>query len=310
MVRAHKPTWIKRGQRATLAELSTSAASLMMDYERLASTIYIWEGLKEIGLTKRYLESVLFWNVAVGITEGNYVMGANIVVPDVTGEPYEWIPVATNITKLPTNIIRKYRTEQYPCMKVNNITTADSIADECVLEASAYVSAGQNTIAMRTPIVVSGVDGSAEINYIKDGLTEGASYIPYLGKVKDGGGFGIEVLDMKTANYLDPLTGFAEFVHSKILAKIGIDALGSQKASGITSEEAVLILAQIRGIREDGLEIREALCDMINEHIQGANVSVRVRDIYMAVNNDEQTAGDTMGNDTRNDNSSTQKSEV
>lgn len=298
VIRAYQPQWTKTSQKATMANLDETAQALLMDYERLAGTVYEYEGLEELDepLDRQYIESLMFWNTAIGITEGDYIMGGKPSVLRVSGQPAQWTPVATNITTLPKRIIKKYNAEKFPCMKIANMSIADSISDECILQASAYVSSGQNTIAMRTPVVVYGLEGSTEINYIKDGLTQGVSYVPYFAKgTAVSPAFGVEALDLKAQNWLDPLTGFAEFMHTKILGKLGIDALGSQKASGITSEEATLILAQIRGIREDGLEVREKLCKMINDHIDNANISVKIRDIYMEQFHDDATREDALG---------------
>ena len=75
--------------------------------------------------------------------------------------------------------------------------------------------------------------------------------------------------------------------------------MGTQKASGITQEEAVLILAQIKGIRKKGLKIRKRVCDMFNE-VYSTNITVKENDIYLETNmgmgNNENTHMDAMAN--------------
>jgi hypothetical protein len=155
---------------------------------------------------------------------------------------------------------------------------------------------------MRMPVMFSGVNSKAEIRFMQNRLEQGGN-VPYVDGGKDSP-MGMEVLDLKVNNYLDPLTGYNEFIHTKILAKLGIDALGAQKASGVTQEEATMILAQIRGVRELNLQLRKDFCKMVNEHIENVNIGVEIRDIYMNEQydrNDNETAdGDDIGDNNIN----------
>ncbi len=279
----YKPLWVgKQGQKElvdSINQLFPVAESILYEYEVLAGTPYTYENLEDIGITKRHLESIIYWNTHIGVGEsskGNkYVMGAKPVMEDMYGEPYEWTPLTTNVSKLPDNIIKKYKTEEHQCIKLSEYSTAQIITDKCIWQASAYLSTNQNVISMRMPVVVTGVDSTVEMDFIDDAVVHGFE-LPYLGSK----GVGVEALDLKPQNFLDPLTGYIDFLHNKTLAKLGIDALGTQKASGITTEEAVLILAEIKGVRDNGLDIRNRICDMINDEY-GTEITVRENDIYL-----------------------------
>lgn len=295
-MQVYSPIWVKRGnsQKELLKSVSTlepMTENLLRDYEELAGTPYVWEGLDKIDMTDNHMESLLFWNTHIGIGETKlryYVMGAKAGKVTIYGEPSTWSPVGTNVTDLPLDLIREYNSEKNPCMKIGEQSVADRITDECIWQASTYISLNQNVVGMRAPVMITGTDGNAEIDYIEDNLIQGRS-IPALKKA----GIGAEVQDMKAQNFVDPLSGYAEFLHNKTLGKLGIDALGTQKASGITQEEAVLILAQIKGIRKKGLRIRERLCDMINGMF-GSEITVVENDIYLDMdmgNNYSETPG-------------------
>ena len=305
---AYKPLWVGRrgiyGQTALIRSiyeevttLEPMVVNLLEDYEELAGTPYVWEGLEEIDITEGHLESLFYWNTHIGIGEAEgeqYITGARPITEDLYGEPFEWTPVPTNVSVLPTNFIRKYDAEENPCIKVGKTSLAQRITDECVWQASTYISANQNVIGMRMPVVLTGTDNKTEMGFIEDSIVYGRS-IPYL----DMAGIQAEVHDLKAQNFLDPLSGYAEFIHNKTLGKLGIDALGTQKASGITQEEAILILAQIKGIRKKGLKVRERVCDMFNE-VYGSNITVKENDIYLETNvgmgDNKNTHMDTMAN--------------
>lgn len=301
---AYKPLWVGTyGQQELISsvnQLYPVAESILYEYEVLAGTPYLYEGLDDVGITKRHLESILYWNTHVGVGEskkGNkYIMGAKPVIQDMYGEPFSWSPIITNVAKMPENIIQTYKTEENACMKIAEYSTAQIITDKCIWQSSAYLSTNQNVVSMRMPVVVIGVDSTVEMDYIKDAVVNGYE-LPYMA----GKGITADTLDLKPQNFLDPLTGYIDFLHNKTLAKLGIDALGTQKASGITTEEATLILAEIKGIRANGLEMREKLCDMINEEYEDVSVTVSVNDdIYLNTNVDfceeQTTVLDTVNN--------------
>lgn len=279
---AYKPLWVgKFGQKElmdSVGQLFPVAEGLLYEYEVLSGTPYIYTGLEDIGITKRHLESLIYWNTHIGVGEsskGNkYVMGAKPIVVDMYGEPYSWMPITTNISKIPDNIIKEYETENNGCIKLAEFSPAQMITDKCIWQASAFISTNQNVHSMRLPFLIVGVDSTAEMDYINNAIVQGFE-LPCLSSK----GIGVETLDLKPQNFLDPLTGYIDFIHNKTLAKLGIDALGTQKASGITTEEAVLILAEIKGIRENGLDVRKRLCDMINEELE-SNITVMENDIY------------------------------
>ena len=299
---AYQPLWTKKGQYHTLTGLDDRVRGLLTDYEKLNATIYEWSGLEDLEIKPRFLESLFFWNVAIGILPNNILMGAVPVIFDAYGEPHEWTPVPTYLTTLPHSIMRKYQSKDNPCIRLGGDSVADSIKDECVDQASGYISANQNVLGMRMPVMFSGVNSKAEIRFMQNRLEQGGN-VPYVDGGKDSP-MGMEVLDLKVNNYLDPLTGYNEFIHTKILAKLGIDALGAQKASGVTQEEATMILAQIRGVRELNLQLRKDFCKMVNEHIENVNIGVEIRDIYMNEQydrNDNETAdGDDIGDNNIN----------
>ena len=285
---AYQPQWTKGNQKDTLAiyNLNRETFNLLRDYEQLAATMFEWEGLEDIQITQRYMESLFFWNNCIGIVKAEkdktidypLVLGAKATKLNVYAEIYTWTPNPTNHTTLEIGVVKEYYAKKHPCIKLTEQTVAEGIIDECQWQASAYISANQNVLAMRMPYVIKGADSAMETKFLFDNVVDGRGLIPV---VDSKNANIIEVLDINHTSFLSDLTGYMEFLHTKILGKLGIDALGTQKASGITTEEATLILAQIRGIREVNLERREKVCDMINEHIDGANVSVKIRDIYL-----------------------------
>lgn len=292
---AYQPLWTKKGQYNTLTDLNDRVKGLLLDYEKLNATIYEWSGLEELSIKPRFLESLFYWNVAIGILPGDILIGAVPVVFNAYAEPHSWTPVPTYLTTLPLHIMKEYKSKDNPCIRLGDMSVADSIRDECIDQGSSYISASQNVLGMRTPIIFSGVNSKAEIRYMTNRLEQGSN-MPYIDGGKESP-MGMEVLDLKVNNYLDPLTGYSEFIHTKILAKLGIDALGTQKVSGITEEEATMILAQIRGVRELNLQLRKEFCDMVNEHISYANIDVEIKDIYMDERPDRFADEVTPGND-------------
>lgn len=301
-----RPAWLQtKAQRKAQRELYTLEdyeTALGLEYEAAVSDMFRWSLPDELaGVPEWFPEHALFRTGTLGISpapDGGYaLLPGGQIRRTIYGTALTWIPEICGNSPTPLRGWRNLRTEEWPLLELDCIP-AEAALPYIKMEASAMVSAGQNTIAMRQPVAVRGQAGTVGLSYVRDTLGKGDSYLPL---ISDGDGIAreLEVVDLKASNWLDPLSGFIDWCDAAAAAALGLDAPSSQKASGMTTQEATAMNGRILSRRRAGLEQRRAWCDEVWDKT-GIGISVEISEDYMAHDHTMEDAagsgnGDTLG---------------
>jgi hypothetical protein len=141
---------------------------------------------------------------------------------------------------------------------------------------SSLISLQQNVIALRQPIALDGVVGNgAEALVLSSELETGEMYIPVI----DSDKLGIKVIDLGAMDHTQALIATFNAMDSEILSIMGIRNVGTEKASGITTEETLSISQELNVVSDYGLKKRLEWCKKINASL-GTNFNVELADAY------------------------------
>ena len=283
-----KPACINpRAVRKALAAIDEGTLTLINEYRQSLADMYIWEVPEELDVPPGYIEDCLFWTGTVGIMP---VGGSYALVPgvgekiDIYGQYKRWMPTPLNGgTEIPLN--RKLDRVKYPILQLPLIP-AEAISEYAKVQYSAIISAGQNVVAMRQPILIKGQVGKIGIKYAVDMISGGKTYVPVVTDGEGGINREIEVLDLKASNFLDPLTGIIDATDGWISGILGIDSNATQKASGVSIAEVSAMDSRITARREGGLRVRQEWCEKV-WNAMGVDISVALYgDYYNGDNGD------------------------
>lgn len=277
-----KPACINpRSVRKALTHIDEGTLSLINEYRQSVADMYLWEVPEELDVPDGYIEDCLFWTGTVGIAP---VGKSYVLVPgvgeqiDIYGQYKKWMPVPLNGgTEVLRN--RTLNRVKYPILQLP-LTPAEAISEYAKVQYSAIISAGQNVIAMRQPVLVKGQVGKIGIKYAVDMISGGKTYVPVVTDGESGINREIEVLDLKASNFLDPLTNIIDATDGWISGVLGIDSNATQKTSGVSVAEVSAMDSRITARREGGLRMRQRWCDKVWE-ATGVDIRVELYDDYL-----------------------------
>lgn len=277
---ADRPTFLTtKGER----KRSTAYFDPLERYRILAKSVYDWYGLPE-DVPEGYIEDCIF---GYGCVSAKDVSGLGICIfpaapklYSIYGEPSTWIP--TGLRNTPTSLDIMSESDN-PVLYFGQSTEA-RISMFAGIMKSALISLQQNVIALRQPIAIDGKVGrAAEACILSTELEEGEMYIPVI----DGERLGVKVIDLQARDFTQNLISTYNAMDSEILSIIGVKNVGTEKASGITTEETVSLHQELSLTSTFGLIKRREWCDKINAKL-GTSFSVEVSGAYQ----EDDTDGD------------------
>lgn len=246
-------------------------------YLTIAQGIYEWKGLPD-DVPRGFVEQVLF---NYGCLSAKDVDGLGVCIfaaaPNtwtIYNEPAKWLPTGLNMASSNSNIINTV--SDNPCLYLG-MSVADKIASFATIQAHSLISLRQNVIAMRQPIALDGNPGNSADAFVLQGEIEGGeNYIPVI----NSGKLGVKTVDLNPTDFTTSLINVYDAMDREILSYMGIKNSGTEKQSGITSEETLSITQELSLVSTLGLKLREDWCKKINS-ILGTNFSVKIADAYV-----------------------------
>ena len=226
---------------------------LLLHYAEIYATRFKWEGTPQ-DMPLGFIERAIFFTGGIAPLKafGEYqLIAAAPVLLGIYGQPVKWEPVPAGGAILPPNILKEHSQSKEPMMFC--LPMAEQIRDLCVLMADAYNCLKQTIFSMGQPVIVQGVTGG-EVNIYetKENLLGRKLTVPAL----DRTGIQASVLDLGGKDHTQNLISTINALDCEILARMGIKSAGTEKASGVTSEETVSITQELQLINQEDYELR------------------------------------------------------
>lgn len=260
-------------------------------YLTIAQSIYDWKNLPE-DVPIGYVEQALFWYGCLGAKDvpgiGLCLFGASPAGWTIYGEPSSWLP--TGLRAITSPVIQEK--SENPTLYLG-VSVADKIAAFADIQKQSLISLRQNTIGMRQPVALDGNPGNTADAYVlSNELENGEQYIPVI----DNGKVGVKTIDLGVTDFTSSLINVYDAMDREILSYLGVKNSGTEKLSGITSEETMSITQELSMVNSLGLKLRKNWCKKINL-ILGTNFDVEVSEAYLSQDIDEDGEPDSLENE-------------
>lgn len=226
---------------------------ILLHYAEVYASRFIWEGTPK-DMPRGFIEKALFWTGGVApvraFGEENLV-AAYPVMLGIYAQPISWEPVPAGGSIIPPQLMREYKQSKDPMLHC--VPMAEQIRELCVLMADAYNCLKQTLFSMGQPVAIQGMVGG-EVNVIesKDALLGRKLVVPTLDKT----GIQASVIDLGGKDHTQNLISTINALDCEILARFGIKSAGTEKASGVTSEETLSITQELQLINMADYELR------------------------------------------------------
>lgn len=232
---------------------------ILLHYSEVYSSRFIWEGTPK-DMPQGFIEKALFWTGGIApvraFGEEQLIAGYPVLL-GIYAQPISWEPVPAGGSIIPPNLMREYKQSRDPMMFC--LPMAEQIRDLCTLMADAYNCLKQTIFSMSQPVVVQGVVGG-EINvYETEKTLQGRRLtIPALDKTS----MMASTLDLGGKDHTQNLISTINALDCEILARMGIKSAGTEKASGVTSEETLSITQELQLVNKFDYDLRTRWCDL------------------------------------------------
>ena len=226
---------------------------ILLHYAEVYASRFIWKGTPK-DMPRGFIEKALFWTGGVApvraFGEENLV-AAYPVMLGIYAQPISWEPVPAGGSIIPPQLMREYKQSKDPMLHC--VPMAEQIRELCVLMADAYNCLKQTLFSMGQPVAIQGMVGG-EVNVIesKDALLGRKLIVPTLDKT----GIQASVIDLGGKDHTQNLISTINALDCEILARFGIKSAGTEKASGVTSEETLSITQELQLINMADYELR------------------------------------------------------
>lgn len=245
-------------------------------YVNIAKGIYEWSGMPK-DMPIGYIEEALFWYGCVGAKYSESLQEV-VVLPAVPGlrtvynEPLDWTPTGLQGYQVDPQLLER---SDLPALYLG-ASVYEQIQMYVEVLQRAYYALRQNVVALSQPIALGGRPGNnAEGLMLKADMDGGEMFIPVL----DVGQLKIEVIDLKAKDWTQQLIATANAMDNEILTVMGVNNTGTEKASGVTIEEATSLHQELVITSDIGLRKRKDWCTRINAAL-GTSFSVEISDAY------------------------------
>ena len=245
---------------------------VLLHYAEVYASRFIWEGTPK-DMPQGFIERALFWTGGIAPARAfgeEQLIAAYPVMLGIYAQPITWEPVPAGGSIIPPQLMREYKQSRDPMMFC--MPMADQIRDLCKLMADAYNCMKQTLFSMSQPIAVQGVVGG-EINVMEaeQTLLGRKLLVPTLDKTA----MQASVIDLGGKDHTQNLISTINALDCEILARMGIKSAGTEKASGVTSEETLSITQELQLINKFDYDLRVKWCELpqIRERFPDLKVS-------------------------------------
>ena len=252
---------LSKGQRRM--ESLITAEDILRHYEDVYSSRFRWLGGPE-GMPVDWPERMLFRFGLLGTAEAFGEMqlaGGSVGLRGIYGQPLNWFPKCEG-TAIPDGWLQAH---EGPTVYLHYIPQ-DEIEPLCELMADAWRCMKSNIKGMSQPIVVQGTVG-AELN-AKECAESIDGWRPVIFTL-DRASAEAKAIDLGGKDHTESLIKTINDIDCEILARFGIKSAGTEKASGVTTEETLSITQELRLRLERDLEIRRKFCEEIQDVLPG-----------------------------------------
>lgn len=230
------------------------ADDLLLHYAEVYASRFQWRGTPQ-DMPIGFAEKALFWTGGIGPVKAfgdwQLIAGAPSLY-GIYGQPIEWMPVPAGGAMLREDILRTHRQSKDPLMF--ELPMSLQIGDLCEAMAKCYNCLNSTIVSMQQPVVLQGAVGG-EINIVEseNNLRLGKLFIPTLDKTS----MQAQALDLGGKDHTQNLIATINALDCEILARMGIKSAGTEKASGVTTEETLSISQELQLVNQQDYEIRK-----------------------------------------------------
>ena len=232
---------------------------ILIHYSEVYASRFMWEGTPK-DMPQGFIERALFWTGGIAPARAfgeEQLIAAYPVMLGIYAQPITWEPVPAGGSIIPPQLMREYKQSRDPMLHC--LPMAEQIRDLCSLMADAYNCMKQTLFSMSQPIAVQGVVGG-EINVMEaeQTLLGRKLLVPTLDKTA----MQASVIDLGGKDHTQNLISTINALDCEILARMGIKSAGTEKASGVTSEETLSITQELQLINKFDYDLRVKWCDL------------------------------------------------
>lgn len=232
---------------------------LLLHYAEIYASRFQWKGTPK-DMPLGFIERALFFTGGVAPVKAfgeEQITPAVPVMLGIYAQPVTWNPMPAGASLIPPQIMKEYTQEKNPMLFC--LPMASQIEELCKVMARAYNCLNQTLLSMQQPVVLQGaVGGEINIRDTGDDLRLGKLLIPTLDKT----GMQASVLDLGGKDHTQNLISTINALDCEILAHMGIKSAGTEKASGVTTEETLSITQELQLINQQDFELRKRWCDL------------------------------------------------
>ena len=249
---------LSKGERRDLDGLILPE-DIQLHYSEVYASRFRWEGTPK-DMPQGFIEKALFWTGGIAPVKAfgeEQLIASYPVMLGIYAQPISWEPVPAGGSIIPPNLMREYKQSRDPMIFC--LPMAEQIRELCSLMADAYNCLKQTIFSMSQPVVVQGVVGG-EINvYETEKTLQGRRLtIPTL----DRTGTTANTLDLGGKDHTQNLISTINALDCEILARMGIKSAGTEKASGVTSEETLSITQELQLVNRFDYDLRVRWCEL------------------------------------------------
>lgn len=263
---------LSKGERNREEDGIVDTYDILLHYAEKYSDRFIWEGTPR-DMPRGFIEKALFWIGGVGPCKAygeEQISAGRFVLKGMYGEAVTWMPVPPEGTILPPDLMEEHDGREEPLLQVA-IPMSWRIEPLCALMAQAYKCLASSIQGMKQPVIMEGVAGG-ELNVVETGdrLRKGDLQIYTLDRTS----MNAKVLDLGGKDHTQNLISTINALDCEILARMGIKSAGTEKASGVTTEETVSITQELSLANRADLMLREAWVDKVRDRFPEMRVSL------------------------------------
>lgn len=227
---------------------------LLLRYAEVYASRFQWKGTPK-DMPLGFIEKALFFTGGVAPVRafGDEQLIASVpVLLGLYAQPVTWEPVPAGGSIIPPDLMKEYKQDRDSSLFC--LPMEAQIRELCVLMADTYNCLRQTITAMKQPVILQGaVGGEINIRDTGDDLRMGRLMIPTLDKTS----MPATVLDLGGKDHTQNLISTINALDCEILARMGIKSAGTEKASGVTSEETLSITQELQLVNQQDYELRK-----------------------------------------------------
>ena len=266
-----RPTFIlSKGERNRIEDGIVDTLDILLHYADVYSRRFIWEGVPR-DMPRGFIERAMFWIGGLGPCHAygeDQMSAGNAVMKGMYGEAVSWYPVSPEGTVLPPDVMKEHDGREDPLLQTP-VPMSWRIEPLCALMAQAYKCLASSIQGMKQPVILEGVAGG-ELNVVETGerIRKGDLQIYTL----DRSSMQARTLDLGGKDHTQNLISTINALDCEILARMGIKSAGTEKASGVTTEETVSITQELSLANRADLMLRQEWVEKVRDRFPSLSV--------------------------------------